>query len=471
MLAVLAVLAACGGGEAVDPRAALRARLAAEGPVPTRAEVEERLVLGLLPAACAGARARVRAEDETEDWRLLLLARARLGAGGEACLGRADADAMAAWAAPRPEWRGALAEWSVASGRLADAEARLAAPGEDGARLRLANARGDGDGARIAAEGALIAEPRDVLACRTLALAALEEQDPAWAIDVTRCGGVGARAPELVRLAAEALDRAGEHEAAAAAYGRVGADVHRAAILYQEGPTAERLAEAARLLAPPPDGPRPPAAALHAAWMALRDGAPASLEELDDSIPALVARGLARGSPEDLAALAKAASAPTAIARARIHARRGERALMEAALADALRAAPAADPVHRARIALRIATGGDVGGALAEWASQDPDHVGIVGVRGSRDLPWDAIVPETWAMLAGRHPDPRMRHDAPTGSDAVGARVRAARVLPDAGARADALGALARDVPGLDALAAERYRLGPPAAGVPDHVP
>lgn len=409
------------------------------------------------------------APDATEDdWRLLLTVSARMPPPG--CLAMEDADALVAWAADRPGWRGARAEWLAVRGKAPEADALLATPGEDGARLRVALTKGDGDAARLAAEGALVEEPRDVLACRLLGSAALEEGDAAWAIELSDCGGLGARAPDLQRLRGDALDRAGEHAAALATYAKVGVTIHRAAILYQESPTPERVAEARALLAAK-DGERPPPAALHAAWMALVAGEEASIEGLDHSIPAKLARAMVRGAPEDVAAIAEIPGAPAAIVRARLAAERGDRAAMERALDEALAAAPAAEPVHRARVALRGLTGGDVAGALADWEAQDPDHVALVGGRGSRDVPWAALVPETWEALAARHPDPRMRADAPRGVDAVGDRARAARALPDAGERADALAALAKEVPGLDALPAERYRLGPPPAGVPDREP
>jgi len=461
-----------------DARPSIRERLVVTpgSPVPERPRVEEQLLLGQLPAACAGARARLVAAEapgDEGDWRLLLLASARLGArpvdtGG--CILPEDGDALvASFPSESPGWRGARAEWLAARGRFADAEALLAAPGADAARLRVAVARGDGDAARTAAEGALLEAAGDVLACRILALSALEEGDAAWAVEVTGCGGLGDRAPELVRIRADALDRAGDHAAAEALYGAGGQDVRRAALLYQEDPTPERLADAARLLAPAPD--RPPDAALHAVWLALTTGQAPSLAGLDESIPSLVARALVRGSAEDIAALERASSAPTCIARARVAARQRDIARMEAALRDALAASPAAEPVHRARIALRLATGGDVASALADWAAQDPDHVEAVGVRGSRDLPWIVLVPETWRALDTRHPDVRMRANAPTGKDAVGGRLRDARSMPDPSDRADALAAVAKEHPGLDGLVAERYRLGPSPAGLPERAP
>ncbi|MES2639632.1 MAG: hypothetical protein V4850_09120 [Myxococcota bacterium] len=466
----LAALLACGPGAPPDPRPALTARLAASvsGPTPSSAELVEQVLLGQLPAACTGAKVRAARVGEEEDWRLLLLVSSR--ALPAACIAPEEGDTLAAWAAPKEGWRGARAEWISGRGDESGAVAALGPGGEDASRLRLALARGDGDAVRLAAEGALVEEPRDVLACRTVAAAALAEGDAAWAIETTACGGLGARAPELVRIRADALDRVGDHAAAEAAYASMGANVHRAVLLYQEAPTPERLAEAGRLLASGPEG-RPPPAALHATWMALMHGGTPSLEGLDQGLPALLARALVRGDDADLVALQDMPGAPAAVVRARLHAARGDRARTEAALADALEAAPSAEPVHRARIGLLLAVKGNVDAALADWAAQDPDVVAAVGGRGSRDLPWAALVPETWEGLAARHPDPRMRSDAPAGADAIGARIRAARALSDTRARADALASLMSDIPGLDALLSERYQSGPSPPNVPDRDP
>jgi hypothetical protein len=432
--------------------------------------VEEALLLGQHPIGCTGLRSRIRSGDGTEeDWRDLLLVTARIGPPA-GCLDLTGADQLAEWAAGRPGWRGARAEWLAVRGRVAEADGLLAAPGEDAARLRVALLRGDGDGARVAAEGALVESPRDILACRILGRDALEQGDATWALELSDCGGLGARSPELVRLAGEALELAGEFAAAEEVYVRVNADVHRAALLYQVNPTPERREEAARLLSEPGGAAAPPVR-LHRAWMALQAGGEPDLAGLDESIPALVIRALARGTPEDVAALARATSAPTAVARARVAAERRDRSAAIQALADALAAAPASEPVHRARLALLLDLGEDPGRALEEWAALDPDHVAAVGERGSRDLPWAVLVPERWDALAARHPDPRMRADAPAGKDAIGERIRAARRLPTASARADALAALGREVAGLDGLAAERYRVGPSPPGAPARAP
>ncbi|MDP2315948.1 MAG: hypothetical protein Q8P41_23835 [Pseudomonadota bacterium] len=445
-------------------------RLATNPPTaaPAAPQVLERLLLGQLPAACVGAKARVATGGDEEDWRVLLLVAAR--ARPAECLPVADGDALAAWAASREAWRGARAEWLSRGGAHDEADAVLGPGGDDSARLRLALARGDGAAARLAAEGALVEEPRDVLACRTLALAALADGDAAWAIETTACGGLGERAPELVRLRAEALDRAGEYSAAEASYALAKADVHRAALLYQENPTPERLAAAARLLAPGPDGRTPPAA-LHALWMARLQGAEGTVEGLDASLPAAVARVVVRGAAEDVEAVKDAPGAPAAIARAEVAATHGDRAATEAALADALAAAPAAEPVHRARVALLLQVDGDVEAALADWAARDPDHVAAVGRRGPRDLPWAALVTPTWDDLRARHPDARMHIDAPAGVDAIGAAIRSARALPEPAARSDALAVLLATHPDLDALVVERYRSAPAPTSVPDHDP
>ncbi|MDO9280606.1 MAG: hypothetical protein Q7U06_01790 [Pseudomonadota bacterium] len=467
---LLAALLACGTATPPDPRPDLAVRLAAAvaGPLPSVGELQEQVLLGQLPAACTGAKVRAARIGDDEDWRVLLLVAAR--ALPATCVTTEEGDALATWAGSREAWRGARAEWIGARGDAAAAVAALGPGGDDGSRLRLALARGDGDAMRLAAEGALVEEPRDVLACRTVALTALSEGDAAWAIETTACGGLGPRAPELVRLHADALDRVGEYAEAEALYGSIGANVHRAVLLYQEDPTPERLAAAGRLLAPGPDG-RPPPAALHALWMALLHGGEPSLVGLDESLPALLARAMARGDDADLLALREAPGAAAAVTRARLHAARGDRAQTEAALLEALEAAPSAEPVHRARVALLLGVKGDIDAALADWAAQDPAVVAAVGGRGSRDVPWAALVPETWEALAARHPDPRMRSDAPAGADAVGARIRAARALSNSGARMDALASLLSDIPGLDALVSERYRSGPSPPNVPDRAP
>ncbi len=459
----------------MDPRPEIRARLRAASPslsgigvgASGRPDAEELLLLGWYPQACGALRTRVVEGEGDEDWRLLLLGGARSAA--QACLLEAEGDRLAAWGAVRPEWRGARAEWAAMRGRLEEAQALLGAAGEDAARLRVALARSDGAAALDAAEGAVVAEPRDVAACRILVRAALDQGDAAWAIEHAHCGGFGTRAPELGRLRAEALDLGAEYGMAERAYARVGASVHQAALLYQEAPTVERRAAAARILGEGPDRDAPQAA-LHRVWMARMAGTSASTQGLDGSVPATLARALTRRSPADEVALSTIPGSAAAVVRARLAADRGDKRTMEEALASALEVEPARAAVHRARIALRIAHGGDVAGALAGWADQDPDHVTLVGERGPRDVPWRAIVPEQWEDLAKIHADPRVRADAPVGTDGVGAEWRAAQKRTGA-ARQDALAALAARVPGLDALPLERYRLAPLPAGLPTRDP
>jgi len=473
VIRVLLALLACAPRHAPDPRPTIIRELGlTAGAAPASALLEERLLLGQIAAACSGLRARVVAGGTEEDWRLLLLAAARVPAearGTAACLTDDQGDRLAAWGEGKAGWRGPRAEWKSARGD-SDALSALGERGDDAARFRIALAKGDGDAARFAAEGALVEEPRDVLACRIVGLAALAEGDVAWAIETASCAGLGARAPELVRLRAEALDRAGESDAALEAYGAAGLDVHRAAILYQDRPTPARLAEAARLLLPSAAG-RPPPAALHALWMALLHGGDASLAGLDESVPAVLARAMASPARADAGALAALPGVQAAVVRARVAAAQGDRDGAEAALADALGAEPAAEPVHRARVAIRLLLAGDVPGALADWSAQDPDHVLAVGTRGSRDLPWAVLVPETWADLAARHPDPRMRSDAPSGADAIGSQIRTARALFEGGARLDAISAVLRQHPGLDGLVVERYQASPSVAPVSDRDP
>ena len=175
------LLLACGGHD--DPRPGILAGWGPPGAVKPREEAVRALLLERLPVACTLLRARVATGDE-EDWRLLLTAGARARNAG--CLADAAGDALATWAADRPGWLGPRAEWAAARGDLAGAVALLGPSGNDTARLRVALATGDGDRARFAAEGALVEEPRDVLACHTLGLAALEAGDAAWAIEIGR---------------------------------------------------------------------------------------------------------------------------------------------------------------------------------------------------------------------------------------------------------------------------------------------
>jgi hypothetical protein len=128
-----------------------------------------------------------------------------------------------------------------------------------------------------------------------------------------------------------------------------------------------------------------------------------------------------------------------------------------------LAADPSLEPVHRARVALTLATGGDVSAALFDWAAEDPDHVRLRGGEGSRDLPWAAVAPWTWRELAARCA--RCGTTKPAGADAVGAAWRAAEALPDAHAKAEALATLGDAHPELEGLARERYAL---AAGEPE---
>lgn len=446
-----------------DPRAEIRAHVGTPGPAAT--PPEDALLAGRAVEACLGAKGRVVApEADEEDWRLLLRAAAR----AKGCISEEDGDALAAWGALGAEaerWRGPRAEWMASRGDVEGALALLATPGHDDARLRVAMAAGKGDLAKEAAEGALLLHPTDVLACRHVAQDALVAGDLLVALEAADCGG--ARSPELRRLRGDALDRAGETSEAEAAYREAGATVHLAALLYQEpssqeGGTPERVAEARALLA---GDPAPPAA-LHRVWLALMQGEAPSLRGLDQSVEATVARGAALPRDADaafLSAVDAVPGAPAAVVRARLAAARGDRKGMEVALDRALAADPAAEPVHRARVALRLEAGGDVKGALDAWAAQDPDHVRLRGSRGPRDLPWAAIAPWTWAELAPRCGDPRCGEGAPAGADAVGAAWRDALVRPEWTDRLDALAKLQADRPELERLPAERLRVGAPS--------
>ena len=436
------LLFACNLGTS-DPRASIAGRLPpSKEPTPRIEVVQRALRREQLPVACHLAKLRAARDPAEDGWLLLLTAAARQ----DGCLEPEDGDALATWAATFPHGAGPSAEWRAARGE------DIAPAGDERSKLRIALRRGDGDAARLAAEGALLEDPGEIAACRLVANAALDERDLAWAIEVAACGG-DADTPELLRLRATALDRAGQTDEALALYERSGAAVHRAAILYQDHP--DRLDEARALLV----GPGP--AALHRTWLALCQGAPAPIDGLDQSFQATVARALAaKDAPPDV--LAGSPGAPAAVVRARLAAERRDLSTMEGELDAALRQSPASDPIHRARIALRLSTGGDVEQALADWAALDPDHVAMTGTRGDRDLPWCGIVPETWGWIRARIDDPRASAEAPSGSSPIGEKIRAARALPTPGARSDALAALDRDTPGLDALPAERYRLGPP---------
>lgn len=441
------LLLACGGGS-VDPRTEIAERFApSKEATPAPEAITSALSAERLPVACHLAKVRAARETDDQTWLLLLTAAART----DGCLSVENGDNLAIWASTLLDGRAPRAEWLASRGRIEEALAALGAQ-DDPSRMRIALRAGDGDAARLAADGALLVDPRDVAACRLLANVALEERDYAWAVELSACGSDDV--PELRRIRAAALDGAGLYDEAADLYGSAGADVHRAAILYQEHP--ERSEEALALL----KGPTGPAA-LHRTWLSLCLGRPAPTDGLDQSVQATVARALvASDAPPD--ALADVPGPAAAVARARLAAERRDLSSMERELDAALRQSPASDPIHRARIALRLSTGGDVDRALADWAALDPDHVALSGARGDRDLPWCGIVPETWAALASKLGDPRASADAPRGTSTIGDRIRAARAHPTAGARSDALTEIDGAVPGLDALPAERYRLGPP---------
>ncbi len=448
-----------------DPRAEIVASFGALAPV--RATALDALRGERIAEACLAARHVAQAAPtEEEPFRLLLLASARapggaMGDGSAGCLTREHGDALAAWAAGEPSraesWRGARAEWVASRGDPAAADALLAERGHDGSRMRVALAIGDGARASDAAEGALLADSGDALACRLVAALALDAGDAAQAIEVAACGGTAS--PVLERVRAEAYDAAGAHEAAIACYLAMGAPTHAAAILYQELPA--RRAEANALLA---DGG--PAEALHRGWLALLDGRPPLLDGLDDSPPADLLRALADPASSDVLSRLAPDDPVAAVVRARVAATRGDARGVDAALAPALIADPASEPLHRARVALRLQIGGDVRGALAEWGAQDPDHVRLRGARDGRHRPWIAIAPWSWDDLARVTRDPRARADAPMGSDVVGAAYRAAVRRPATTDRLDALEELYRSDSRLRGVIAERWALA--SAETPD---
>jgi hypothetical protein len=400
------LLLACASGPP-DPRPGIAPRLPEGNP-----EVaEEALLRDDVPIACRAYSARARAGGEEEAWIGLLTAAAR----GGGCLAEPDGDAIAAWAAGEParaeRWRAARAEWLAKKDPAAAGQLLATAPGHGGAKLRVAIAAGRMD--RDLAEAALLESPRDTLACWVVARAEVDEGDLFDAVEQAACGG--ARNARLSRVIGDALDAAGDTEGALAAYAEAGADVHRAAVLYQTG----RVDEARPLLAGPG-----PVAALHRGWLALLAGEPVALEGLDDTPEARILVAVATRDPSGIADLD---GPEAAVARKDL-----------AALDAAIEKDPAFEPLYRAR------------GARAAWSRVDPDHARLRGARGRRELPWEALVP------GEAFPEP-------TGRDDVGDAWRAALALPDRTARLDAFAALQAAHPELDGLAGARYRV---AAGL-----
>lgn len=466
-MAWLALLLACAGSGLPDPRSEILLRAPARGEEGIPAE--DALRGEQAAAACTGFLARVHAAPAPveADWIGLLRASAR----ASNCLADADGDLLYAWAtdpaAPpsrREAWRGAVAEWLARRGRDAEAVAVLGVAGEDSARMRVALARQDTAGAREAAEGALLVDPHEVLACWLVGSAALGDGDVLEALEAARCGG--SEAPQLRRLRADALARAGLVDAAVEAYVAAGARVHAAALLLEERP--ERRDEARSLLA---DGG--PAAALHLAWLALVEGKPPSLQGVP-SLPAaqrLLAVADPLGVGEDvLAALRAAGDARAAVALARALAARGDAAGAARVLEQAVAKEPAVEPLHRARVALLREFGRDVGPALAAWAAQDPDHVRARGSGEIPDVPWRALAPWSWREACGPRQDSRCSASAPSGRDAVGDALRQALSEPGSG-RLDALAALQSQHPECHGLARLRWEIAAPDPTRPLDVP
>ncbi len=448
---VLLALAACGAHEGiVDPRPEIAQRL---GPTtPTARTVEQALREERAAEACAAARHAVATYGGEDDWRAFLRASSR--AVGGACLSSADGGALAQWAAATPEraarWRGERAEWAAANADVDAALTMLADPGVDAARLRVALRRDDAAAAIDAAEGALLDDPGDGLACRVLAERALAGGDLLAAEDAARCAGTVT--PPLSRVRAEAAERSGRPAEAATLWRAAGRDLHAAVVLYQDVPGG---ADAALPLLR--DGPMD---RLHRGWLALATGGVPDLMALGGTpFDALlrVAADPAGASPELVASL-PTGDAAAEVLRARALAARGDRDGAVAALAAARRVATAVEPVHRAEVAVRVALELEVDPALFDWAAQDPDHVRLRG-GVSREAPWAAVAPWAWDDLRRRTGDRRARADAPAGQDAIGAAWRAAAALPDHLDRLDALTELQDAHPELGALPGERWRL------------
>jgi hypothetical protein len=338
---------------------------------------------------------------------------------------------------------------------------------------------------RDAAESALVEDPADGRACTIVARARLQEGDAAGAIEQAACRGT--RTVLLDRVRADALDAAGAYADAAEAWRGAGLDVHAAAVLLQEFPA--RRDEALALL----QGERAkgPLSALLLAWDAVARGErPAASGALDRSAAADLLWALTdpQGvTPDVLTRLRTLGDARTEIVLARGAGARGDRTEMEAALERARKHAPASEPNHRARVALRAAHGGDVAGALADWAAQDPDHVRLTGARGNRERPWAAIAPWSWPEACGRaRHDARCSPAAPSGADDIGNTYRAA-MSPDCGdsgegvasvkkictraTRIDALDALQAAHPELVELTRVRWDLQTGVSSVPERDP
>ncbi len=413
-VAGLLLVLGCNHGPA-DPRPALRQRWAEGRPV--RLDPEKALAAGDLFVACAGFKQAARDSAEEAAWARLLTVAAR----DPRCLDDSAGNELVGWARGRPGWTDAVGEWDAAHGLHVDPATLSPA-----SRLRVALQGADDETTRDAAEAALESDPGDDLARAVLARAALDAGNLAEAITHAE----GPSGASLSRLHAQALDEAGDFEAAAAAYVRAGFSLHAAAILYQ---SLGRPDEARAYF----DDPVPPVV-IHQGWMALLSGSPPATTGLDDSPESGLIRALA-GEPVDLGTLP---GDEAAVVQARVS---GDMSRLDAAIARA----PAREVLHRARLGILRERGRDAADALRAWTSLDPVTVFLTGNADRREAPWAAIVPYTWTQLGA----------APAGRDEVGEAFRAALAEPTRAARDEALAHLQADHPELRGLARIRAQL------------
>lgn len=382
-----------------------------------RLEPEKALAAGDLFVACAGFKQAARDSAEEAPWARLLLVASR----DPRCLDEDAGNALAGWARGRLGWTDAVGEWDAAHGLHVDP-----APLSPSSRLRVALHGENADAVRVAAEAALESDPADDFARAVLARASLDAGNLAEAI----AHAEGQPGAALSRLHAQALDEAGDFEAAAVAYEQAGFSLHAAAILYQ---SLGRPEEARAYF----DDPVPPVA-IHRGWMALLSGIPPVKSGLDDSPESGLIRALA-GEPVDVASLP---GDEAAVVQARLS---GDLSRLDAAIARV----PAREVLHRARIGVLRERGRDATDAVRAWTNLDPVTVFLTGNADRREAPWAAIVPYTWAALAV----------VPQGRDDVGDAFRAALAEPTRAARDEALAHLQADHPGLRGLARIRAQL------------
>ncbi|MCB9778338.1 MAG: hypothetical protein H6742_07225 [Alphaproteobacteria bacterium] len=351
------------------------------------------------------------APDDREAWSHLVAWSARWpGQGG------LDAEARAAVIArhPGPELAGGRAWHLLSLGQPDDAAAALAAaPDTDQAvataRLRLALDRADDVAAAAAAERVLGRWPADLEACEAGARSALRRGDARAVVEgVEDCRDAGLEHPPLGRLAADALDLAGQEAAACAAWLDAGATLHAAAVRVGGGdcPGAPAGTALDELLHDPA-----PEAMLLATWEAVRshdaDACTRAVARLQDAglleTPpfrlASAAALLVAGQPATgLAAIEGLDSARALVLRGRLFEAAGDLDAAERAFDAAVDVAGDSSPdVHRARLAFMADHRLDrVGAAADQLMAADPLALAFGGLEPDRLAPWPLIAPAPW---------------------------------------------------------------------------